>query len=73
MAKKIVRAKRSQKDIIKFVENLPQGMIQSGKASDLVQDDTENKKGTVPIDIHAKDKDEAYLIDIMLGLNENKD
>ena len=74
MEKKIIRAKRSQLDVIRFVEDLPKGMISDGKASDLVSDESDEKEGKViPIDIHKKNKDETYLLDVVLGLNEDKD
>ena len=75
MEKKIIRTKRSQSDIIKFVEDLPIGMISEGKASDLVSEDSDDKgEGKViPIDIHKKAKDDSYLVDVVLGLNEDKD
>ncbi len=74
MDKKIIRTKRNQKDIIRFVEDLPSGMISGGKASDLVtEDDKDEEKDTKVISISNKEENEAYLVDVMLGLNEDKD
>lgn len=49
-------------------------MISGGKASDLVtEDDKDEEKDTKVISISNKEENEAYLVDVMLGLNEDKD
>ncbi|MEQ9426212.1 MAG: hypothetical protein RJQ09_17440 [Cyclobacteriaceae bacterium] len=67
--KKIIRPKRDQKAVIEFVEGLPKGMVQEGKASDLI--DNESKKN-VKKETGKVSKSDTYLVDVLLGLNEKR-
>jgi len=69
MKKKLTRPKRKQSDVIQFIEGLPGGMISSGKASDLI----EGLQGKVVSRPKGKKANHKYLVDLILGLNNNED